>query len=135
MCGFGKVSQLLMFLKPLTFPGEVRFFLSWWKSREIVCWIMDYSISSGWSTRSKNFKMPFFGDISNSCHWVTDMGLEPHQKKCFGNISKSIAARPLRSFDTNKGVADISVVLWPKFFHQFTTDLWLISGENFIKIS
>ena len=56
-------------------------------------------------------KRHFFGDILNSCHWVTDMGLEPHQKNFFENISKSIAARPLQSFDTNKGMADISVVL------------------------
>ena len=63
------------------------------------------------------------------------MGLEPHQKNFFGNISKSIAARPLQSFDTNKGGAEVSLVLRPKSFHQFTTDLWLTSGENFIKIS
>ena len=47
---------------------------------------MDYSISSGYCTHSKNFKTPFFGDIWNSCHWVTDMGLEPQQKNSFGNI-------------------------------------------------
>ena len=63
------------------------------------------------------------------------MGLEPHQKIFFENISKSVGARPLRSFDTKRGVANISVVLQAKFFHQFTTELWLISGENFIKIS
>ena len=66
---------------------------------------------------------------------MADIVLEPHQKNFFENISKSIATRPLRSFDANKGVADVSVVLRPKFFHQFTTDLGLISGENFIKIS
>ena len=60
------------------------------------------------------------------------MGLEPHQKKFFDHISKSIGARPSQSFDTKRGVADISVVLRPKFFQQFATDLWLTSGENFI---
>ena len=62
------------------------------------------------------------------------MGLEPHQKMFIENISKIIGARPLQSFDTKRGVADISVVLRPNFFRQFTTDLWLTSGENFIKI-
>ena len=63
------------------------------------------------------------------------MGLEPHQKKFFENISKSIGAMPLRSFDTKRGMADILVVRRPKFFHQFTTDLWVTNGENFKKIS
>ena len=63
------------------------------------------------------------------------MGLEPHQKIFFENISKGIGARPLQSFDAKRGVADILVMLRPKFFHQFTTDLWLTSGENFVKVS
>ena len=60
------------------------------------------------------------------------MGLEPHQKNFFESITKSIGARPSQSFYIKKGVADILVVLCLKFFHQFTTDLWLTSGENFI---
>ena len=63
------------------------------------------------------------------------MGLEPHQKNFFESITKSIGARPSQSFDTKRGVADISVMLRPKFFHQFTTDLWLTSGEKFVKVS
>ena len=63
------------------------------------------------------------------------MGLEPHQKKFFESISKSIGARPSQSFDAKRGMADILVMLRPKFFHQFTTDLWLTSGENFVKVS
>ena len=63
------------------------------------------------------------------------MGLEPHQKNFFESISKSKGARPSQSFDAKRGVADISVILRPKFFHQFTTELWLTSGENFIRVS
>ena len=63
------------------------------------------------------------------------MGLEPHQKNFFESITKSIGARPSQSFDTKRGVADILVVLRPKFFHQFTTDMWVTNGEIFKKIS
>ena len=80
-------------------------------------------------------KRHFFKDIWNSFLWVIDMGLDPHQKKFFWKISKSTGASLSQSLGTKRGVADIWVVLWPKFFHQFTTDLWLISGEKFIKLS
>ena len=63
------------------------------------------------------------------------MGLEPHQNFFFRNISKSMGASLSQSLDTKRGMADVSVVLRPKLFHQFTTDLWLTSGENFIKVS
>ena len=80
-------------------------------------------------------KLHFFTDIWNSFHWVTHMGLEPHQKKFFWEISKSTGASLSQSLDTKRGVADISIVLWPKFFHQFTTGVWLTTGENFIRVS
>ena len=57
--------------------------------------------------------------LTAALHWVTGYGgLEPHQ-----------------SCDTKRCMADISVMLRPKFFHQFTTDLWSTSGENFVKVS
>ena len=63
------------------------------------------------------------------------MGLEPHQKKFFENISKSVVATPSQSFDTKRVVEDTSVAQGPKFFHQSTTDLWETNGESFKKIS
>ena len=39
-------------------------------------------------------KRHFFGDISNSCQWVTQMGLEPHQNFSFEKISKDKATSP-----------------------------------------
>ena len=63
------------------------------------------------------------------------MGLEPHQNFFFENSSKSIGATPSQRFDTKRGVADILVVRQPKFFHQFTIDLWVTNCENFKKIS
>ena len=44
---------------------------------------MDFSISSGLTTRSQILKMPFLQDIANSCHEVTVIGIEP-PKKTFG---------------------------------------------------
>ena len=43
-------------------------------------------------------KCHFFRDISNSCQWVTQMGLEPHQKIFFEKISKTKATSPILSF-------------------------------------
>ena len=63
------------------------------------------------------------------------MGLESHQNFFFENVSKSIGAMPLESFDTKRGVGDILFVQRPKYFHQFTTDLWVTHGENFKKVS
>ena len=43
-------------------------------------------------------KRHFFGDISNSCQWVTQMGLEPHQNFFLENFFKNKAASPILSF-------------------------------------
>ena len=67
---------------------------------------MNYSISSGWCTLSKNFKTPFFGDIQNSFHGVADIGLEPHQNFFFEKISTNMVARGIGSFGTLGGAAD-----------------------------
>ena len=60
----------------------------------------------GRKARSKNFKTPFFRDIQNSSHGVADIGLEPHQKKFFLNISTNMVARGVGSFGTLGGAAD-----------------------------
>ena len=59
----------------------------------------------------KILKTPFFGNISNSCHWVTHMGLKPPQKIFFENISKSTAARGFQNFGQIKGAVGISTAL------------------------
>ena len=67
---------------------------------------MDYSISSGLITRSKNFKMPFFWNIQNSFHGVADIGLEPHPENFFEKISMNMVATGIGSFGTLGGAAD-----------------------------
>ena len=46
----------------------------------------------------KTSKRHFFGDISNSFQWVTQMGLEPYQNFSFKKISKNKAASPILRF-------------------------------------
>ena len=43
----------------------------------------------------KIFKTPFFGNISNSCHWATQMGLKP-TKNFFLKIFQKLP--PLEAF-------------------------------------
>ena len=45
---------------------------------QVYTWITLFPLDG--SLVPKISKRHFFGDIWNSCHWVTDMGLEPHQK-------------------------------------------------------
>ena len=49
----------------------------------------------------KNSKSHFFGDIKNSFHEVTHIGLEPHQFFSFQNISTNTLARGVQSFGQN----------------------------------
>ena len=51
-------------------------------------------------------KRHFFRDIQNSSYGVADIGLEPHQKKIFKNISTNMVARGVGSFGTLGGAAD-----------------------------
>ena len=48
----------------------------------------------------------FFRDIQNSLHGVADIGLEPHQKIFFENISTNMVARGIGSFGTLGGATD-----------------------------
>ena len=52
-------------------------------------------------------KVSKLGNISNSCHWVTHMGLKPPQNFFFENISKSTAARGFQNFGLIEGAAGI----------------------------
>ena len=55
-------------------------------------------LQPGHIIHSKNFKTQFFRYISNSCQWVTQMGVKPHQKIFFEKISKIKATSPILSF-------------------------------------
>ena len=45
-------------------------------------------------------KRHFFQDVQNSFHGVADIGLEPHQKIFFENVSTNMVARGIGSFGT-----------------------------------
>ena len=51
-------------------------------------------------------KRHFFQDIQNPFHGVADIGLEPHQKIFFENISTNMVARGVGSFGTLGGATD-----------------------------
>ena len=51
-------------------------------------------------------KRHFFRDIPNSFHGVADIGLEPHQKIFFENVSTNMFARGIGSFGTLGGATD-----------------------------
>ena len=55
-------------------------------------------LQPGHIIHSKNFKTQFFRYISNSCQWVTQMGLEPQQKNFFEKFLKTKAVSPILSF-------------------------------------
>ena len=51
-------------------------------------------------------KRHIFQDIQNSFDGVADIGLEPHQKIFFENISTYMVARGIGSFGTLRGATD-----------------------------
>ena len=59
------------------------------------------------SAMSKFLKRRFLGNISNSCHWATHMGLKPTQKKFFEKISKNTADRGVQNFGLIEGAAEL----------------------------
>ena len=67
----------------------------------------------------KFWKRRFFGNISNSCHWVTHMGLKSSQIFFSENISKSMA-RVFQNFGLIEGAAGI-----PSGLCQIRTLIWL----------
>ena len=61
---------------------------------------------SEFHTHPKNFKMPFFQDIKNSFHGVTQMGLEPHQIFFQFFFSTNMVFRVVQSFCILEGATD-----------------------------
>ena len=51
-------------------------------------------------------KRHFFKDIQNSFNGVADIGLEPHQKIFFENVSTNMVARGIGSFGPLGGATD-----------------------------
>ena len=68
-------------------------------------------------------KRHFFQDIRNSFHGVADIGLKPHQKIFFENISTNVVARGISSFGTLGGTADPLIEKCQKIFRQFSADM------------
>ena len=80
--------------------------------------------SSGLCSYPKNSKTPFLGNISNSCDWVTHLGLKPPQKNFFENISTNAAARGFQSFSKKEGAAVAVSEQRPKFLSQIRELIW-----------
>ena len=66
----------------------------------------------------KIWKRRFLGNISNSCCWVTRMGLKPTQKKFFEKISKNKAPRGVQNFGLIEDPADLPLEQSQKFWPQ-----------------
>ena len=56
-------------------------------------------------------KCLFLQDISDSCHEVTVIGLEPPQNNFYENFLTFLGASPSQSLDIKEGAADAQVVL------------------------
>ena len=80
-------------------------------------------------------KRHFFQDIKKSFHGVTQMGPKPHQIFFWKNISTNMVARGVRSFGILEGASGTLIEICPKFFCQFSADIWWTNAENFKAIS
>ena len=54
------------------------------------------------------------GNISNSCRWVTQMGLKPTQNNFFSNL-KNTTARGVQNFGLIEGAAELPLEQSQKF--------------------
>ena len=83
----------------------------------------------------KIWKRRFLGNISNSCCWVTWMGIKPTQKIFFEKISKNVAARGVQNFGIKEGAAELPLEQSQKFWPQISALIWWTYAENFKEIS
>ena len=67
------------------------------------------------AANQKIWKPHFLGNISNSCCWVTWMGLKPTQKDLFEKISKNTAATVVQNFGLIEGAAELPLKQSQKF--------------------
>ena len=79
----------------------------------------------------KIWKRHFLGNISNSCYWVTYLGLKTPQKFFFENISTNVAVRGFQTFSIKEGAAVVPSEQWPKFSCQIRGLTWWTYAENF----
>ena len=56
-------------------------------------------------------KWHFLRGVSNSCHGVTLIGLEPTQKRFGEKISIILGTSPPQSLDTKRDAADVQILL------------------------
>ena len=80
-------------------------------------------------------KRHFFQDIKNSFHGVTQICLKPHQIFFQIFFSTYMVARRAQSFCILEGATDLLTEQWPKYFCQFSPDMWWTNAENFRLIS
>ena len=85
----------------------------------------------GRSTRSKNFKTPFFEDICYSFNEGTHIGPEPHQLFSFWDISTNTVARDIQSFGWNGPWQAGCLSFGQNFFVKFAETC----DEQMLKIS
>ena len=91
--------------------------------------------SSGRKSCSKNFKTPFFSKYQKFLPWGNS-NRSKTSPKCFQNFfSTNTVARGAQSFCILEGAACLLIEQWPKFFCQFSKDMWWTNAENFKKIS
>ena len=71
--------RVIFLIKTIHPNNHFDFWKQMFTARSKLSYTWPWITGSGFGTRSKNFKTPFFQDIKNSFHGVTRMGLEPHQ--------------------------------------------------------
>ena len=77
----------------------------------------------------------FLQDIKNSFHWVTWIGLKPHQIFFQNFFSTIMGSRGAQSFCILEGATDPLIEQWLKFSSQFSPDMCWTNAENFKLIS
>ena len=90
---------------------------------------------SGFRTRSKNFKTPFFSRYQKFLSWGNSNRSKTPPNFFSNFFSTNMVARGVQSFCILEGATDLLNEQWLKFFCQFTPDIWWANAENFKSIS
>ena len=79
---------------------------------------------SGFHTRSKNFKTPFFSRYQKFLSWGNSNGSKTTPNFFQKFFSTNMVARGVQSFCILEGATDLLIEQWLKFLCQFTPDMW-----------
>ena len=90
---------------------------------------------SGFRSRSKNFKTPFFSRYQKFLSWGNSNGSRTTPKNFSKFFSTNMVARGVQSFCILEGTTDPLIEQLLKFFCQFTPDIWWANAKNFKSIS